>query len=77
MLYDPIQAFLGGITSTFARIVLVLMAFLLALLAYYLGHEDFNLAGILLFPFAALWMIFVWGASGIFFPIGLLSGLCT
>jgi hypothetical protein len=73
MQYDPIQAFLSGVTSTFARMLLVVISFLLALTVYGIGQTEFSFWMVAFFPFVTFGTIFAWGASGIFFPVGLLS----
>lgn len=74
MLNDPIQVLFNAATSTFARICLAVVAFVLPLLAYRIGIGDMALWKIAFFPLYAIEALFYWGAMGVlFFPIGLLS----
>jgi len=73
MQYDPIQAFFSGLTSTFARVILITLAFFLAFSTYFLSQGGSNFSLLATAPLVAFAIIFAWGAKGLLFFIGLIS----
>ena len=73
MLYDPIDAFFRGITSSLVRIPLTFMPLLAILACYSLPNGELGLWALAAFPFVIIGVIIAWAAKGVIFFLGFLA----
>ena len=71
MIYDPVQAIFDGVTSTFARVFLAWLTFILAYETFFISQGNTDLAFITVFPLVTIGVLFAWATKGFLFIVGL------
>jgi hypothetical protein len=73
MLYDPIDAFFRGVSSSLVRVPLTFAPLLLVLACYSLPNGDLGLWALAGFPFVIIGVIIAWATKGVIFFLGFLA----